>query len=246
MKPPEDCTYITSRNPFFVVMGFPGIPKTRKLEGHVNNREAIAYYLETRHPKHYRLFNLTEEEYDDLLFNSSVSFFSLPRSPPGVPLQFHRLFRPLARPSLPHPPRYGDLPRRGPCQHRGGARFHWCRTRHADHRRLHPLGRLALQHARSAHHVSDTAESALRSHAALPAALSRLLRVHHERGVSAPHRVETVAYHAVVVAGHRGRRVLPRDRGRSRGDLRVRCTISRKSCGGRIEREVARAARSAR
>lgn len=53
-------------------MGFPGIPKTRKLEGHVNNREAIAYYLETRHPNHYRLFNLTEEEYDGLLFNNSV------------------------------------------------------------------------------------------------------------------------------------------------------------------------------
>lgn len=63
-------------------MGFPGIPKTRKLEGRSNNREAIAYYLETRHPKHYRLFNLTEEKYDSLLFDSSVG--RLPRAFPQV------------------------------------------------------------------------------------------------------------------------------------------------------------------
>ena len=53
-------------------MGFPGNPKTRKIEGHTNNRESIAYYLETRHPNHFKLFNLTEEEYDTLLFANSV------------------------------------------------------------------------------------------------------------------------------------------------------------------------------
>ena len=53
-------------------MGFPGNPKTRKIDGHTNNRESIAYYLETRHPHHFKLFNLTEEEYDPLLFENSV------------------------------------------------------------------------------------------------------------------------------------------------------------------------------
>ena len=101
-------------NPFFVVMGFPGIPKTRKLEGHSNNREAIAYYLETRHPKHYRLFNLTEEEYDDLLFNSSVRFFPTPLSSrcpitisPAIPLPrwaFSSIFSSIWRPISPKTP----------------------------------------------------------------------------------------------------------------------------------------------
>ena len=53
-------------------MGFPGVPKSRKLEGTINNREAIAFFLETKYPKHYRLFNITEEEYDPLLFDNQV------------------------------------------------------------------------------------------------------------------------------------------------------------------------------
>lgn len=53
-------------------MGFPGNPKTRKLEGNVNNRENIAFFLETKYSKHFKLFNLTEEEYDPLLFDNAV------------------------------------------------------------------------------------------------------------------------------------------------------------------------------
>ena len=51
-------------------MGFPGNPQTRHLEGKVNNREAIAIFLETKYPKHYKLFNLTEEKYDPLIFDN--------------------------------------------------------------------------------------------------------------------------------------------------------------------------------
>ena len=53
-------------------MGFPGNPKTRRLEGKVNNRENIAFFLETKYSKHYMIFNLTEEEYDPLLFDNRV------------------------------------------------------------------------------------------------------------------------------------------------------------------------------
>lgn len=53
-------------------MGFPGNPQTRHLEGKVNNREAIAIFLETKYPKHYKLFNLTEEKYDPLIFDNQV------------------------------------------------------------------------------------------------------------------------------------------------------------------------------
>ena len=53
-------------------MGFPGNPQTRHLEGKVNNREAVAIFLETKYPKHYQLFNLTEEKYDPLIFDNQV------------------------------------------------------------------------------------------------------------------------------------------------------------------------------
>ena len=53
-------------------MGFPGKPRTRRVEGISTNKEQLAYYLEAHYPKHYRLFNLTEEEYDPLLFDCSV------------------------------------------------------------------------------------------------------------------------------------------------------------------------------
>lgn len=41
-----------------------------------NNREIIASFLESRYHKHYRLFNLTEEVYDSLLFDCSVYYDS--------------------------------------------------------------------------------------------------------------------------------------------------------------------------
>lgn len=57
-----------------LAMGFPGNPQTRRVEGNANNREAIAFFLETKYPKHYHLFNLTEEEYDPLLFDNRVIY----------------------------------------------------------------------------------------------------------------------------------------------------------------------------
>ena len=53
-------------------MGFPGKPRSRTVEGISTNREHFASYLEMNFSKHYRLFNLTEEEYDPLLFDCSV------------------------------------------------------------------------------------------------------------------------------------------------------------------------------
>ena len=53
-------------------MGLPGNPQARHVEGKVNNREAIAIFLETKYPKHYKLFNLTEEKYDPLIFDNQV------------------------------------------------------------------------------------------------------------------------------------------------------------------------------
>ena len=53
-------------------MGFPGKPRSRTVEGISTNRELFASYLEMNFSKHYRLFNLTEEEYDPLLFDCSV------------------------------------------------------------------------------------------------------------------------------------------------------------------------------
>ncbi len=83
VKVPEDCTFITSNIIGWVwivgsqvAMGFPGNPKSRKMEGKTNNREIIASFLESRYHKHYRLFNLTEEVYDSLLFDCSVYYDS--------------------------------------------------------------------------------------------------------------------------------------------------------------------------
>ena len=60
-----------------VAMGYPGNPKTRRMEASVNKADMTAYYLEARHPNHYKLFNLAEETYDTLLFQNSVCFLSI-------------------------------------------------------------------------------------------------------------------------------------------------------------------------
>ena len=53
-------------------MGFPGNPKTRKMTMQTNNRDMIAAFLETKYPHHFHLFNLTEEEYDPMIFDNAV------------------------------------------------------------------------------------------------------------------------------------------------------------------------------
>lgn len=55
-----------------VAMGYPGNPKTRRVDTAVNKADMTAYYLEARHPGHYKLFNLAEETYDTLLFHDMV------------------------------------------------------------------------------------------------------------------------------------------------------------------------------
>ena len=80
VKQPEDITYIASnligtmalRFSHLLAMGFPGNPKTRKVETQINKCDVTAMYLETKHPNHYMLFNLAEETYDAFLFHDQV------------------------------------------------------------------------------------------------------------------------------------------------------------------------------
>ena len=37
-----------------------------------NTRDVIAAFLEPKYPHHFHLFNLTEEEYDPMIFDNAV------------------------------------------------------------------------------------------------------------------------------------------------------------------------------
>lgn len=53
-------------------MGFPGNPKTKRMETKTNNRDLIAAFLQTKYHNHFHIFNLTEEKYDIMLFENAV------------------------------------------------------------------------------------------------------------------------------------------------------------------------------
>ncbi|KAL7716008.1 Phosphatidylinositol 3 [Entamoeba marina] len=67
-----DLTYITDR---IIAMGYPSAGVEACYRNDIND---VSLLLNTRHPSHYMVFNLTEHPYDPTPFNQCVKFFPFP------------------------------------------------------------------------------------------------------------------------------------------------------------------------